>query len=167
MKLSQPVDLEIYGCTLEQWKIVRGDPKIRFDKCAIQKWKMQKRNAALRGIEWNFSLWDWWKAWQGSGRWEDRGCKAHQYCMCRKGDIGPYAVGNVYFATASTNLSDARRSGKSRKKNIRGVALGVEVVKRNTNRPYRAVYAKKRVGSFQTFEEARAAYLQARSEAIS
>lgn len=66
---------------------------------------LHRRNAAARGVEWNLNAWEWWTIWQESGRWAQRGPRSDQYVMCRYGDVGPYAVGNVYIATAAHNNS--------------------------------------------------------------
>lgn len=49
-------------------------------------------------------VWEWWTIWQMSGRWEERG-RGHGYMMCRKGDVGPYALGNVVIATGDFNAA--------------------------------------------------------------
>ena len=58
---------------------------------------IQKRKAKQRKIEWQLSFDEWWNIWQESGHWEERGAERGKYCMSRKNDIGPYAVGNVYI----------------------------------------------------------------------
>ena len=66
----------------------------------------QRRNAAKREIEWNLSLGEWWNIWKESGKWNARGRHVGQYVMARKGDTGPYAIGNVEIITASQNHDD-------------------------------------------------------------
>lgn len=65
-------------------------------------YRAQERNAHLRGIEWRLTIREWWDIWQSSGRWSKRG-RGKGYMMCRFGDTGPYAVGNVYIATGVHN----------------------------------------------------------------
>jgi hypothetical protein len=79
-------------------------PKRRF-------WQ-QRQQARGRNIEWKLTFEEWWAIWQQSGKWEYRGCKKGQYCMSRKGDIGPYATDNVFIQLHSNNISDANK-GKS------------------------------------------------------
>lgn len=44
--------------------------------------------------------------WEASGKWDERGRGALKYAMCRIGDTGPYAPGNVYIATNTQNAID-------------------------------------------------------------
>ena len=80
---------------------------------ALQAFRLQKNNARTRGIEWRLSLREWWEIWQASGHWNNRGRLSLQYVMCRHGDCGPYAVGNVYIATVMQNLQDAWKNGRT------------------------------------------------------
>lgn len=106
-----------FGCTLRQWAIVRGDPSTAYEKCAVRRWVEQRRNATLRGISWELSLWDWWLIWQRSGKWTLRGKGvADLYCMARFGDVGPYALGNVEITSNAQNSRDAFRREKPRAK---------------------------------------------------
>lgn len=73
------------------------------------KYLRHKDNARKRGVEFSLTFDEWWLLWQASKRWAQRGWKQHQYVMCRKGDQGPYALGNVYIGLAKGNLKDARR----------------------------------------------------------
>lgn len=86
-----------WGCSWSQYLQIRGKPAARYRK--------QKSAARARGIGWEFNLWQWWLVWQQSGKWTQRG-NGQGYAMCRKGDVGPYAVDNVYIATISQNSQD-------------------------------------------------------------
>lgn len=67
----------------------------------------QKLNAEkIRGIQFLLTLPEWWRIWQESGHWEQRG-PGKGYCMTRIGDTGPYEVGNVEIKTVSENFSEA------------------------------------------------------------
>ena len=66
----------------------------------------QRANARGRGILWEISFEDWWSVWQQSGKWEERGREAHQYCMSRKNDDGPYSVENVRIVTMKENSQE-------------------------------------------------------------
>ena len=68
--------------------------------------------ARKRGIEWLFTFETWWKMWEESGQWLNRGRKSGQYCMARKGDQGPYSPDNVDIVLVNVNTSDACK-GKS------------------------------------------------------
>lgn len=63
--------------------------------------------ARKRNIEWLFTFDTWWKMWQESGQWSNRGRKSGQYCMARRGDIGPYSPTNVDIVLINVNAADA------------------------------------------------------------
>lgn len=69
-------------------------------------WSRQKLQARKRGIEWQMTFADWWRIWQQSGHWEERG-RGNGYCMARWADDGPYSVDNVYICTIGQNFSDS------------------------------------------------------------
>lgn len=95
------------GCT-------RGQSRELRQSGASRKFTEQKAHASVRGIGWELTLWDWWTIWQDSGKWDERGRFAHQYAMCRKDDVGPYKISNVYIATNSENSAlSARRSWRT------------------------------------------------------
>lgn len=70
----------------------------------------QRTRAASRGIEFELTLSEWWAFWDGHYR--ERGSRPMDLCMARCGDVGPYAVGNIYLASNQQNLRDYQRSGK-------------------------------------------------------
>lgn len=137
--------LSKYGCTFDDYRKIRGE--------AAHKFYSQKTAARKRGIGWGINLWQWWTVWQESGKWALRG-RGQGYAMCRKGDVGPYAVGNVFIGLATDNSSEAHRKNSD---------LPVGVLK---NRRYAGYSVTRKVhgvtyrlGSFQTPELAREAYL--------
>lgn len=76
----------------------------------------QRRKAKGRGIPFllDFHVWQW--LWLASGKFDQRGNRADNFVMARKGDSGPYAVGNVFFQTVAENakegsLQHTRRGG--------------------------------------------------------
>jgi len=81
-----------------------------FEKLSMakKKYTQQQYAAKQRNIEWLYTFETWWKQWQESGKWEQRGNKRNQYCMGRKGDIGPYSPDNVDIILATKNSSDAK-----------------------------------------------------------
>jgi hypothetical protein len=111
-----------------------------------------RHNAELRNIEFKISFEEWWKIWQGSGRWEQRGKGAQRYCMCRVGDEGPYQVGNVFIATNAENLISQRRPNKTLPMGVRQQAKGTFYATRMINR------VRYHLGTFSTPELAQAAY---------
>lgn len=100
-----------YGCTYDQFRSLLAIGKdiqaqgASAYRTPIGAWRNQKRNAIARGIEWRISLWEWWSIWQESGKWDARGRCKDDYVMCRFKDDGAYEVGNVYIATQSHNCS--------------------------------------------------------------
>ena len=78
-------------------------------KLVKARYTQQRCAARKRNIEWLFTFESWWKMWDDSGKWLERGRKLNQYCMARKGDIGPYSPDNVDIVVISTNTSDARK----------------------------------------------------------
>jgi hypothetical protein len=72
----------------------------------MSKYKMQKQNAAMRGIPFLLSYEQWLSIWVDSGKLQERGRGANKFCMCRYGDAGPYEVGNVFIGTGRENVRD-------------------------------------------------------------
>jgi DNA-binding CsgD family transcriptional regulator len=146
-----------YGCTIEEWRQLRDlgfemvSHGVGIYRTPLRAYLNQKYNAKRRGIGWDISLWDWWQVWQRSGKWGQRG-RGQGYVMCRRGDEGPYAVGNVFIAPAADNSS--RRKGKKS-----GLPTGVHqrkgrfIVRRHIDG------ISYHIGTFATVEEASSAYL--------
>lgn len=65
--------------------------------------------AKYRGIEFHLTFEEWWDIWNQSGKYEQRGRGAGKYCMSRKNDTGPYALGNVYIQTIDDNNREAHK----------------------------------------------------------
>lgn len=109
----KPDDL---GCTADQFAILRGtgEKMLAAGKsprsCPIDAFYAQRKSAKHRGIGWEMTIWEWWSIWHDSGHWNQRGIGAG-YMMCRKGDEGPYAVGNVFIATGIVNHATMRSTG--------------------------------------------------------
>jgi hypothetical protein len=123
----------------------------------LGKFEQQRRQAKQRDIEWLLTFDEWFGLWQESGKWEMRGKRAGQYVMARKGDVGPYSVGNVFICTHAKNVSDGSRInlGTGRGWTYRANARGC---------PYQVVVAHRYVGVYATQAEAEAAYIAAVSE---
>lgn len=155
--------LERFQCTSAEWLTLRdiGHEMVRFgaspDTTPLRAYSHQ-RNAALkaRGIGWELPLMQWWAIWTDSGHWQDRGV-GRGYMMCRKGDVGPYAVGNVYIGPGVENLSAAAKKAD--------LPIGVARIAKGKTKPYRAYCnvngKQKHLGCFATTGEARQAYLAA------
>lgn len=141
--------LKHWGCSWEDYVRLRDMRK------PTRAYAAQKQNAKKRGIAFELSLWQWWCIWHQSGKWESRG-RGRGYMMCRNGDEGPYAVGNVFIASGCENSSNQKRKRS-------GLPTGVR-----KNARYRGYSAARsingkliRLGSFPTPELAHAAYLAA------
>jgi hypothetical protein len=97
------------GCTLEQYAELRKfgqESGVARWKTPIGAFALQRANARHRGIDWDLKLWDWWVIWRDSGKWNERG-RGNGYVMSRKGDVGPYAIGNVFIQRGGSNTKEA------------------------------------------------------------
>lgn len=86
--------------------------KEAYAKSPRGKYSMRKSQAKARGIEFLLTFEDWWQVWQDSGHYDQMGKGLDDYCMGRKGDVGPYAVGNVEIVLVRTNLKDQIKNGR-------------------------------------------------------
>jgi hypothetical protein len=155
--------LERFQCTAAEWLALRdiGHAMVRrgasHDTTPLRAYSHQ-RNAALkaRGIGWELTLGQWWAIWTDSGHWHERGV-GRGYMMCRKGDLGPYAIGNVFIAPGVENLSAAAKKAD--------LPIGVAMTTKSTRNPFRAYCSiggkQKHIGCFPTAGEAHKAYLAA------
>jgi len=144
-----------FGCTLEQLAELQRISRGKGYRGATRAFGSQRSNAAHRGIGWELTLWQWWTIWQQSGKWDQRG-RGQGYVMCRHGDTGPYALGNVFIALAAENTSNS----KVKKSDL---PMGVCAGKGGTNfTAHRMIGGKKmHLGTFPTPALAHAAYLSA------
>lgn len=92
--------LKVWGCSYRDYRKLVKHP----DKPTYAYWA-QRKNAVHRGIGWELNLWQWWKTWEQSGHWGERG-RGRGYGMCRLNDTGPYSVDNIYIATGVDNIRD-------------------------------------------------------------
>lgn len=77
-----------------------------YEKTAKGKFIRQRANAKRRGIDWELSFEEWWRIWEKSGKWEQRGVTSDSYVMSRILDHGPYKVGNVVIRTMKENSQE-------------------------------------------------------------
>lgn len=141
--------LKHWGCNYDQYVVLRNMYK------PTRAYAMQRRNAITREIGWELNLWQWWSIWQQSGKWAQRG-RGQGYMMCRKGDLGPYAVDNVFIATGPENSFEGSKKQS-------GLPIGVRKNKKHAGySAQRSINGKKlHLGSHPTPELAHAAYLAA------
>lgn len=76
------------------------------------KWTAHKSQAKSRGIGFDLTFDQWWKIWQDSGKWEQRGKAVGQFCMSRNHDTGAYTLGNVEIVQVIANLRTQLGSGQ-------------------------------------------------------
>lgn len=69
----------------------------------LKVFKSARDGARQRGIAWQLTFAEWWAEW--SAHWPRRGTVA--LGLCRDGDAGPYARGNVRVDTIAANNVDA------------------------------------------------------------
>jgi hypothetical protein len=137
--------MEKWGCSYEQYLMLRRMKK------PTRAYQYQKRTAGDRGIGWEFNLWQWWTVWQESGHWAHRG-PGQGYVMCRHGDVGPYAVGNVFIAPGIVNCSD-------RATKLSNLPVGVTAKRKRFVAKRMVDGHLYRLGVYETPELAHAAYL--------
>lgn len=151
--------LRKYGCAFAHYKELRAIGKKMMadgfcrERTPIGAYRSQKSNARRRGIGWELTLWQWWTIWRESGHWHERG-RGQGYVMCREGDTGPYAVGNVFIANARDNNSKTKQKKHDLPMGVRS-ARGKFTAQRMING--RVVY----LGTFDHPDLAHAAYLSA------
>jgi hypothetical protein len=170
-----------YGCPYAELLALNDRQKPRIGTSNAGKFRIQKNNALVRGVVWAITFPQWMQVWQGSGHWQERGRARDAYVMARRGDTGPYALGNVYITTLAGNTSDYQSTLKRR-----GVicADGWSRLPEKSNRVsersrgrcsplgkgrgwtmkhgrYQVLVGSKYIGTFGTPEQARTAYLEA------
>lgn len=80
-------------------------PNARYRRTWKGMFTLHKINAKRRGVEFELTPNQWKAIWFMSGHWRDRGPRMGQFVMCRVGDAGPYAWGNVFIGPAKVNLN--------------------------------------------------------------
>lgn len=79
-------------------------------------------SAKQRNIPFYLTYQQWLYIWLASGKLNERGKMAHQYCLARFGDQGAYELGNVKIITNSANCSE-----NSCRKHMRPFPISVRV----------------------------------------
>jgi hypothetical protein len=57
----------------------------------------QKANAVARGVNWELSFDDWWKVWEDSGKYPERGRLTGQYALVRKNPDASFNLNNIHI----------------------------------------------------------------------
>ena len=87
---------KLYGCSLGY--------KNSLPKDVVKKYTAHRHRAKYRNIGWEFTLPEWWKAWEPY--WSNRGPGLNNYVMARKGDVGPYSVSTIRIKTSAENIAE-------------------------------------------------------------
>jgi len=160
---------KVIGMTKEEYKAHIAEwGSTKKNGSPLNRYGEHMYNAMKRGVEWNISFKDWWDVWQQSGHWHERGNSAMDYCMGRVRDTGPYQAGNVYITTNTENCSKSLEWNPHMERGCPSVRpiekiQGYSVYQRKKGTVYLAAWKRKHLGTFNTPEEARAAYIKARS----
>lgn len=73
---------------------------------AFSAYVRHKSGSKRRGIPFRITFNQWWNWWAMDDRWSRRGRSACSLVMARHGDVGPYAISNIYCATHAQNVRD-------------------------------------------------------------
>jgi hypothetical protein len=111
----------LYGC--DHATLIALSPDLGDRGSPARRYREHRRKALARGIGFEFTLPQWLKVWTESGHWAERG-RGEGYCMARRGDVGPYAEGNVYITTIGGNFSDGWVNRKRRAAELLGNKSG-------------------------------------------
>lgn len=103
IEIKERWSMDKFGCSLAEYKSY-GDWKKPKTPAGI--FYQQRSNATRRKIGWELSLPQWWRLWQESGRWPERG--RGKYVMARFADTGPYSEENIQIITQSDNSKECR-----------------------------------------------------------
>lgn len=87
------------GISIDRYNSLRGGKLLRA-------YRSQSNSAKNRGIPFEMTFGQWLDIWHRSGKLDMRGCGKGLYCMCRRGDKGPYSVDNVDIRLIEENSSD-------------------------------------------------------------
>lgn len=83
----------------------------RYERTPRGKYQQHKENARKRRIAFELTFEQWLDVWVSSGHFDERSNKtADGYVMARKGDRGPYAVGNVEIVPHRVNIAERNRN---------------------------------------------------------
>lgn len=95
-----------------------------------------RASSKQRGIPFLMTWEEWWGFWSVDGRWERRGRGTHKLVMARYGDVGPYAVGNVFCCTNGENTTEGLALGsKAEWTPGRRAAMSEEKLRMHRERP--------------------------------
>lgn len=130
----------------------------RYSESLEERYRQQERQARHRGIGWEFTFESWHQLWLDSGKLHLRGKGSGKFVLGRRGDVGPYSVGNCDVIPFEQNIRDGRARCKVEKppkprKIPRGWTYRNKGVKR-----FQVMVGPRYVGVFATQAEAELAY---------
>jgi hypothetical protein len=102
--------------TKYMYNTIMKDTKQLKQDFAVQRWHATK----TRNIDWELTFDEWLDIW-GTDI-DQRGRGIGKLNMCRYGDKGPYAVGNVYIGTHEHNADHGKHDSKLKPVEVDGVA---------------------------------------------
>lgn len=158
-----------YGCSYERLIEINRGARVQDPTAPAYLYRQQRQRAVARGIEWDMSLPEWVETW--GDRLPLRGRGPQDLCMARHGDVGPYAVANVYITTNRQNQLDRpkavhKKATDAARTARMASARGWAIAPRCPVKPYRVYCQKKYVGHYATQAEAEAAYRAACAAAL-
>jgi hypothetical protein len=142
-----------FGCSYDEVVALNEGRPLSDPTSRVQRFWQQKKLSARRGIGWELTLPQWARIWEQSGKWHLRGRGRGCYCMARKGDVGPYAEGNVFIHLYERNSGEADKR--------RGDGRGWTITSKSKRRPFVVMFRHQYLGSFATQAEAEAVYAAA------
>ena len=126
MRIWRAENRDEYYAKKRAWYATHPEKHREMENNAIGRWKAanpmpdayykHKSRAKARGIPFLLTFQEWSVLWTESGKWDQRRNGADGYCMARRGDVGPYAIGNVRICTNRENNAEQNASQETRRK---------------------------------------------------
>ena len=108
----------MYGCNYMTFLILRGT-----DRRVATAFRAQKLHAAKRKIPFLLTFAEWLAVWRASRKLSLRGSRRGCYVMSRYGDLGPYALGNVFIQLGRNNILEGKKLHRNRRLGIKRVIV--------------------------------------------
>lgn len=105
MKESSIGAARTLGMSSNDLERIRANAQQRGLSDPLKAFRRQQYAASARGIAFELTFAQWWELWEP--HYHLRGTKSGQMVMARRGDTGPYAVGNVSIKTSRANVREA------------------------------------------------------------
>ncbi|HDR8927874.1 hypothetical protein [Burkholderia vietnamiensis] len=105
MKKLSHDSVRALGLSLDDLERIRDDAARRGLRDPLKAFRHHRYAAASRGIAFELTFAQWWGLWEP--HYHLRGTRSGQMVMARRGDVGPYAIGNVSIKTSRANHREA------------------------------------------------------------